>query len=148
MVGSQIGNLTFGPSFGHKLCFKYSNGSCKPILDIYIPKYFQKHKKLFNPKGFDPCNRSLKIWESIGTPTPKVGTHLGVWRSIPSHFPTLPWTWNVIPGLHSWSTPFTSPCFDCEPKVRVAIISIFLHYVIGEKDGLTTHNRPNEHKMC
>jgi len=28
--------------------------------------------------GFDPCNFFLKIWESIGTPTPKVGTHLGV----------------------------------------------------------------------
>jgi hypothetical protein len=34
VVGSQIGNLTFDLSFGHKLCFKYSNGSCKPISDI------------------------------------------------------------------------------------------------------------------
>jgi len=31
---SQIGILTHGPSFGHNLCFKYSNGSCEPILDI------------------------------------------------------------------------------------------------------------------
>jgi hypothetical protein len=30
--------------------------------------------------GFDPCNHSMKIWESIGTPTPNVGFHLGVWR--------------------------------------------------------------------
>jgi hypothetical protein len=29
--------------------------------------------------GFDPCNRFVKIQESIGTPTPKVGAHLGVW---------------------------------------------------------------------
>jgi hypothetical protein len=28
--------------------------------------------------GFDPCNRSLKIQESIGTSTPKVGAHLEV----------------------------------------------------------------------
>jgi hypothetical protein len=28
--------------------------------------------------GFDPFNRSLKIQESIGFPTPKVGAHLGV----------------------------------------------------------------------
>ncbi len=28
--------------------------------------------------GFDPYNCSLKIWESIVTPNPKVGTHLGV----------------------------------------------------------------------
>jgi hypothetical protein len=26
VVGSQIGNLTLGPSFGHNLCFKYPNG--------------------------------------------------------------------------------------------------------------------------
>jgi hypothetical protein len=28
--------------------------------------------------SFDPYNRSLKIQESIGIPTPKVGAHLGV----------------------------------------------------------------------
>jgi hypothetical protein len=32
MVGSQIGNLTLSPSFGHNLCFKYPNGSCEHIL--------------------------------------------------------------------------------------------------------------------
>jgi len=40
--------------------------------------------------GFDPCNRSLKIWESIETPTPKVGAHLGVRGFILSHFLALP----------------------------------------------------------
>jgi hypothetical protein len=40
--------------------------------------------------SFDPCNRPLKIQESIETPTPKVGVDLGVWGFIPSHFPTLP----------------------------------------------------------
>jgi hypothetical protein len=30
----QIGNLTHGPSFGHNLCLKYPNVSCKLILDI------------------------------------------------------------------------------------------------------------------
>jgi hypothetical protein len=39
--------------------------------------------------NFDPYNRSLKIWDSIWFPTPKVGTHLGVLGFIPSHFPTL-----------------------------------------------------------
>jgi hypothetical protein len=34
VVESQIGSLTPGPSFGHNLCFKYSNGTCEPILDI------------------------------------------------------------------------------------------------------------------
>ncbi len=40
MVGSQIGTLTIGLSFGHNLCFKYSNGMCKPILHIYVPRVF------------------------------------------------------------------------------------------------------------
>jgi len=39
--------------------------------------------------GLDPCNHSLKNQKSIKTSIPKVGAHLGVWRFIPSHFPTL-----------------------------------------------------------
>jgi hypothetical protein len=38
MVGNQIGSLTFSLSFNHNLCFKYSNGMCKPILNIYVPR--------------------------------------------------------------------------------------------------------------
>jgi hypothetical protein len=34
LVGSQIGNLTPDPSFGHNLCFKCPNEQCEPILDI------------------------------------------------------------------------------------------------------------------
>jgi hypothetical protein len=34
MGRSWIGPLTPNFSFGHNLCFKYSNGSCKPILNI------------------------------------------------------------------------------------------------------------------
>ncbi len=89
VIGSQIGNLTPDLSFGHNLCFKCPNGSCEPILDIYVSINFQWYKKFFNPLGFDPCNYSLKIWESTGTPTPQVEAPLGVWRSIPSHFPSL-----------------------------------------------------------
>jgi hypothetical protein len=85
-----------------------------PIFNIYVPKAFQWNKEIFNPMGFDPFNHSLKIWKSIGTPTPKVGAHLGMWGFIPSHsphsqehemwFPTftlgphlckpLPWSWS------------------------------------------------------
>jgi hypothetical protein len=28
------------PSFGHNLCFKHSNGTCEPILDIYVSRAF------------------------------------------------------------------------------------------------------------
>jgi len=34
VVGSQTANLTFGPSFGYNLCFRYPNGQREPILDI------------------------------------------------------------------------------------------------------------------
>jgi hypothetical protein len=105
VVGNQVGNLIPGLSFGHNLCFKYPNGSCKPILNIYIPRAFQWYMELFNPMSFDPCNCPLKNRKSIGTPTSKVGAHLGVWGFIPSHFSTLPGAWNVTLELHSWPAP-------------------------------------------
>jgi len=50
MIGSQIANLTIGLSFGHNLCFRCPNGSCEPILDIYV-HYFSNGK-----------NNSLSHW--------------------------------------------------------------------------------------
>jgi hypothetical protein len=44
VVKNQIGSLISGPSFGHNLCFKYSNGSCEPILDIQGSRTFQWYK--------------------------------------------------------------------------------------------------------
>jgi hypothetical protein len=41
VVRNQIVNLFFGPYFDHNLCFKYSNGMCEPILNIYVFKKFQ-----------------------------------------------------------------------------------------------------------
>jgi len=89
VVRSQTANLTFGLSFGHNLCFRCPNGWCELIFDIYVSITFQWYKELFKPMGFDPCNRSLKIRESFGTPTPQVGVALGMWEFILSHFPTL-----------------------------------------------------------
>jgi hypothetical protein len=40
VVENQIANLISDPSFGHNLCFKCPNGSCEPILDIYVPRDF------------------------------------------------------------------------------------------------------------
>jgi hypothetical protein len=40
VIGSQIDNLTPNLFFGHNLCFNYPNGSCEPILDIYVLKAF------------------------------------------------------------------------------------------------------------
>ncbi len=104
VVGSQIANLTLGLYFGHNLCFRCPNGSCKPILDIQVSINFQWYKNFFNLMGFDPCNCLLKIQESIGTLTPKMGVHLGVWRFIPSHSFALSGAQDLIPGLSSWPT--------------------------------------------
>jgi hypothetical protein len=117
VVKSQIGNLIPDPSFSNNLCFKCSNGSCEPILDIYVLQALQWYMELFNPMNFDPCNRPLKIWESIETPTPKTGTHLGVWGFIPSHFPTLLGTWNVTFRLHSWPAPLQALSLVTSPRL-------------------------------
>jgi len=117
MIGSQIGNLTPYFFFGHNLCFRYPNGSCEPILDIYVPRTFQCFSEIFNPMGFEPLNFFLKIWESIGTPTLKVGAHLGIWRFIPSHSPTLPRAWNVTPRFHSWPAPLQALALVVSPRV-------------------------------
>jgi len=117
VVVNQIGSLTPDLSFDHNMCFKYSNGKCKPILDIYVSRTFQWYKELFNPMNLGPCNCSLKIWESIGSPTPKVGTHLGVCGFMPSHLPPLLRTWNVIIGFHSWPTPLEPFALITNPRL-------------------------------
>jgi hypothetical protein len=117
MVRSQISNLTIDPSFGHNLCFRCPNGSCKPISDIYVSRAFQWYNEFLNPLGFDPCNFSLKIRDSTRTPPPKVGVALGVWGFISSHFPTLPVTWDVTPKLPSWPTPLQVLALVVSPRL-------------------------------
>jgi len=117
MVGNQIVNLTPNPSFGHNLCFKCPNGSCKPILNIYISQNFQWYKEIFNPMNFDPWNCYLKIWVSIETLILKVGAHLGVWGFITSHFFALPWAWNVIPRFHTWPAPSQALALVVSPRL-------------------------------
>jgi hypothetical protein len=129
VVGSQIVNLIIGFSFDHNLCFRCPNGLCKPILDISVPRAFQWYKEFFNLMGFDPCNRSMKIWESIRTPTPKVGVHLGVWRF---NSPTLPYF--QPPGSMKCdfrasllARTFVSPYLGRKPKARVVTHFFRLH---------------------
>jgi len=96
VVRSQIGNLTFGPFFGHILCFKYSNGLCEPILNIYVPRSFNDTRNFSIRWVLTPA---IAFWKSIGTLIPKMSAHLGVWGFIPSRSLALSGTWNVIPKL-------------------------------------------------
>ncbi len=117
VIGNQILNLIHGLYFGHNLCFKCPNGLCNPILDIYISRAFQWYKEIFNPMGFDFYNCSLEIWESIETPTPKIGDHLGVWGFIPSCSLTFLGAWDVTPELPSWITPLQALALVVSPRL-------------------------------
>jgi hypothetical protein len=118
VVGSQTANLTPGPSFDHNLCFRCPNGSWDP-MNIYTPRAFQWYKEHLNLMNFDPYNRSLKIQESTGIPTPKVGVPLGVWGFIPSHSFALPGAWNVTPRLPSWPALLQALALVASPKLRL-----------------------------
>jgi len=124
MVESQIANLTPGPYFGHNLCFRCSNGRCKPILDIYVSTTFQWYEKLFKKLGFDLCNCSLNIRESIGIPTPNMGIHLGVREFSPSRSFALMGHENATPGLSLGLHVYKPFCLRREPKVRVVTLGI------------------------
>ncbi len=101
---------------------KCPNGSCEPILDIFLPRSSQWYEVFLNLMGFDPYNRSLKIRESIETPTPKVGAPLRVWGFIPSHFPSLP--------ASLLARNLTRHCLGREPKARV--VTMFMFFVWHE----------------
>jgi hypothetical protein len=113
MVGNQTANLIPDPSFDHKLWFRCPNGSCEPILDTYVPRAFQQYRELLKLLSLGPCNHPLKIQESTGISSPKVGVTLGVWGFIPSHFPTFPGACGVTPRLSLSSQ-------SCKPFALVA----------------------------
>jgi hypothetical protein len=117
VVRSQIVNLTLGLSFDHNLYFRCPNGSCEPISDIYVPRAFRSYKECLNPMSFDPCNCSLKIWESSRTPTPKMGVPLGVWGFIPSKFFAHSGAWNVTPKIPSWPTILQALALVASPRL-------------------------------
>jgi len=68
VVGSQTTSLTPDLYFFHNLCYKCPNGPWKLIFDIYTSLAFQWYKEHLNARCFDPCNQTLKFWESRRTP--------------------------------------------------------------------------------
>jgi hypothetical protein len=110
---------------GHNLCCKYSNGSCEPILNIYISRTFQWYKEMFNPMSFDLPNHFLKIRDSIGTLTPKMGVHLGVCGFIPSHSFAF-WECKCDSRVAFSTHTFPCPCLGCKPKDRVMVVVLLL----------------------
>jgi len=122
VVASQISSLIFGPSFGHNLCFKYPNGSCKPISDIYILKYFQWYQELSNPMSFDLYNCPLKIRDSHSQNGGPLGN---VWV----HSLTLSYihvNMKCVSRALFLAHTFANLCLDCEPKARDTTTHIFI----------------------
>ncbi len=74
VVGSQIGNLTPDPSFGHNLCLKCPNGSCEGLY-IYVPNSNDIRNSLIH-WGLTP---TIAFWK-FGSPS---GLQLLKWK--------LPW---------------------------------------------------------
>jgi hypothetical protein len=74
--------------------------------------------------GFDPCNRTLKVQESIKTPTPKVGVHLQVRGFISLTLSHIPKSMKCDSQLSHLARTFASPCRGHESKARVATDTI------------------------
>jgi hypothetical protein len=68
--------------------------------------------------GFDPYKCSMKIWESIGTPTLKVKCEGSFLHTFPySHtFGSM----KCDSQASLLACTFASPCLGCKPKARVA----------------------------
>jgi hypothetical protein len=125
MVGSQIDNLIPDFSFNHNLYFKYSNGSCEPISDIFVPRYFQWYKEFFNLMDIWPLQwpfeDSRVNWDSNS----QNGSSFG---SLEVHSLTLSHITRSMKcecRVSFLAYTFTSPCFGREPKVRVATLTTF-----------------------
>jgi hypothetical protein len=69
--------------------------------------------------GFDSCNFPLKIWESIGIPTPKMGVHSLTLFCTPGNM-------RCDSRASLLARNLASPCFGYEPKVRVATFKVII----------------------
>jgi hypothetical protein len=74
--------------------------------------------EFLDPMSFNPYNHFLNIWDSIGTPIPKVAAHLRVCGFIPSHLPTFLRAWNVTPRFHYEPTPLQPFVWVTSPRLR------------------------------
>ncbi len=106
VVASWIASLILGLSFCYTLCCKCPNGSCKPILGIYILIAVQWYKKRSNARCFDAWNQTLKFQESRWTPK-------FTFRECESHPHTL-----LQVGLRHWHADVVTHIVACaEHKV-------------------------------
>jgi hypothetical protein len=116
VVGSQIANLTPGPSFAHNLGWRCPSESCEAILNIYTSRPFQWYQKHSNARCFDPCNQALSFWEFRRIPSPQLWeTNTNSLINTPSRFTMLQYAKFEIMGScnsfsnHNWAWPHLTP---------------------------------------
>ncbi len=123
MLRHQIANLTPDLFGGHNLCFRCSNRSCEPMLDIYVSIAFQWYKFFFELNGFDPWNCPLKVRESIGNAKIHSLKLFCTLRSM-----------KCDSRASLLAHNFASPCLRHKPKARVVTkgISYFRGYALQQ----------------
>jgi hypothetical protein len=131
VVGSQIGNLTFGLFFVHNLCCKCPNGSCETIFDIYTSRPFHGYKEHLKTKCFDPCNLTLNFGSPKGLPCPHFRSMNVILTLLQSGVAT-PWEYGmeitsdmdliflyIRLGFVRWGSSFPSICPVIHPIIQV-----------------------------
>ncbi len=66
---------------------------------------------------FDPYNLHLKTRESIRTPIPKMGVHLGVWGVHSLTLSSTSGNMKCDSRIHSWPTPWQALVLVVSPRL-------------------------------
>jgi hypothetical protein len=101
------------------------------ILDIDVSITFQWYKKIFEAMNFDPCNRALKIRESICDSNSQNGSSL---RSVRVHsltLFTLPGACEVTPGSPSWPATFQPFALVASPRLGLRHNQFYYYNLIN-----------------
>jgi hypothetical protein len=133
MIKNQTDTFISDLSFGHNLCYKYSNGSCEPILDIYVLRTFQWYKEVFNLMGL---TFQIVIWRFRNPSGFQFPKWKSTWECVGSFLHTFPHSWECdCDSLLALSThTFPCPCFGREPKAKV--VTHVIHIVYNETKNL------------
>jgi hypothetical protein len=123
----ELGGASPGSSFDQNLCYKYLNGSCEPILDIYVPRAFQWYNEIFNPMSFDPLpSKNLKVhWDSNSQSESSLGS-AGVHSFTLSYIPESMKCYSCTSLL---AQIFANLCLSRKPKVRVVTTNEWWKYL-------------------
>jgi hypothetical protein len=121
VVKNQIGTLIPRSFFGNNIYFKYSNGSRKPILDIYVSRSLQWYKESNEFRPLKLLFENSWIYKDSNSQS---GSPFG---SVWVHSFTLSYTHGSM-KCDSWASlsahTFAIHCPGHDPKVKVETLSL------------------------